>query len=135
MWMDSWNNLYKDIDGELYCNNTNENGYYVGTSSNPTSAYIYSSVMSAKDGYNNSLYYPNHESVSDGDKSCYYYWLASPAEVYSGYGVLGVGCNGYVNGYAQELKNGAISGLKEGLKDGAKQGAKDGLKNGLCGGA
>ena len=102
MWMDSWNNLYKDIDGELYCNKTNEYGYYVGTSSNPTSAYIYSSVMSAKDGYNNSLYYPNHESVSDGDKSCYYYWLASPAEVYSGYGVLGVGCNGYVNGYGYD---------------------------------
>ena len=106
MWIASWNELcekkYKKLSDKVYCNNTAYYGYYVGTSSNPTSAYIYSSVMSAKDGYNNSLYYPNHESVSDGDKSCYYYWLASPAEVYSGYGVLGVGCNGYVNGYGYD---------------------------------
>ncbi len=102
MWMDSWNKLcdrkYNKPSDKLYCNNTNSNGYYVGTSSNPTSAAISSSVMSAKDGYNNSLYYPHHASISDGDGNydyCDSYWLASPA-ANSSYNVLNVHCNGYV---------------------------------------
>ena len=77
MWMDSWNKRYPS--DRLYCNNTNENGYYVGISSNPTSTYINYSVMNEKEGYNNGLYYPYHESVSDGDESCYSYWIASPS--------------------------------------------------------
>ena len=100
MWMASWNELcekkYNKSSDKLYCNNTNENGYYVGTSSKPTSTEISFSVMSAKDGYNNSLYYPHHESVSDGDNSCSYYWLASPS-AYSSRFVLGVDCSGTVD--------------------------------------
>ena len=99
MWMDSWNKLcdkkYNKPSDKLYCNNTYSTGYYVGTSSNPTSTYIDSSVMKAKDGYNNSLYYPHHESVSDGEYACYYYWLASPS-AHDGYNVLGVYCSGRV---------------------------------------
>ena len=99
MWMDSWNKLcdkkYNKPSDKLYCNNTYSTGYYVGTSSNPTSTYIDSSVMKAKDGYNNSLYYPHHESVSDGKYVCNYYWLASPSAYYSNY-VLGVNYDGYV---------------------------------------
>ena len=95
MWMDSWNKRYPS--DKLYCNNTNSDGYYVGTSSKPTNSYIDSSVMSLKDGYNNSLYYPHHESVSDGDKTCNSYWLASPSA--SDYNrVLIVGFSGYVYG-------------------------------------
>ena len=30
-------------------------------------------------GYDNSLYFPHHTSVSDGDIECNAYWLASPA--------------------------------------------------------
>ena len=100
MWMDSWNKLcdkkYNKPSDKLYCNNTNSTGYYVGTSSKPTSIYIESSVMSAKDGYNNSLYYPHHEIVSDGEYSCNYYWLASPSANYSN-SLLGVYCNGAVD--------------------------------------
>ena len=68
MWMASWNELcnkkYNKPSDKLYCNKTNENGYYIGTSSSLSSSdySINSSVMSAKDGYNNSLYYPHHES-------------------------------------------------------------------------
>ena len=94
MWMDSWYKRYPN--DRLYCNNTNSNGYYVGTSSKPTSIKIESSVMSAKDGYNNSLYYPHHESVSDGYKSCTYYWLASPSALSGNY-VLYVYYGGGVN--------------------------------------
>ena len=77
MWMDSWNKRYPG--DKLYCNNTNGNGYYVGTSSNSSDYSILASVIRTKDGYNNSLYYPHHESVSDGEYACYYYWLASPS--------------------------------------------------------
>ena len=86
MWMASWNELcdkkYNKASDKLYCNNTNIDGYCVGTSSNPGGYTISSSVMSVKDGYNNSLYYPHHEDVSDGDESCSSYWLASPAPSY-----------------------------------------------------
>ena len=55
MWMDSWNNLYKNVDGEIFCNNSNEYGYYMGTTSEPTNnEYIY---FSKRKGYNNKLFY------------------------------------------------------------------------------
>ena len=99
MWMASWNELcdkkYNKPSDKLYCNNTNSAGYYVGTSSNPTSVSISSSVMKAKDGYNNSLYYPRKSSVSDGDKTCNSYYLASPA--YSDAVVLNVQSNGGID--------------------------------------
>ena len=85
MWMDSWNKLcdkkYNKPSDKLYCNKTNSDGYYVGTSSSPSDYIISSGVMRAKDGYNNSLYYPHHEQVSDGDKGCYSYLLASPSVI------------------------------------------------------
>ena len=99
MWMDSWNKRYPS--DKLYCNNTNSNGYYVGTSSKPTNSYIDSSVMSVKEGYKNStLYYPCKSGVSDGADNCHSYWLASPSALNS-IGVLLVFYNGHVsfNGY------------------------------------
>lgn len=82
MWMASWNELcdkkYNKPSDKLYCNNTSSYGYYVGTSSEPESKSISSSVIKAKDGYNNALYYPRHIKVSDGAENCYYYWLSSP---------------------------------------------------------
>ena len=122
MWMDSWNKLcdkkYNKPSDKLYCNNTNSTGYYVGTSSNPTSTYIYSGVMSAKDGYNNSLYYPHHESVSDGKYVCNYYWLASPSVFYSDY-VLGMGYNGdvyYYSYYNTNMGLRPVVSLNSGIK-------------------
>lgn len=93
MWMDSWYKRYPS--DRLYCNNTNEYGYYVGTSLSSSDSIISSDVMRAKDGYNNSLYYPHHEGISDGDKICYYYWLASPSAANS-YIVLNVCGDGFV---------------------------------------
>ena len=116
MWMDSWNNLYKDIDGELYCNNTNENGYYVGTSSKPTSMEISYSVMSARDGYNNSLYYPHHKEVSDGKSECTLYWLASPA-AYNSASLLEIACNGDIDTYnPDEVGVRPVVSLNSGIK-------------------
>lgn len=102
MWMDSWNKLcdkkYNKPSDKLYCNNTNSTGYYVGTSSSPSDYYIEPNVMKAKDGYNNSLYYPHHESVSDGDSNnCFSYWLASPSADDSVKAILSVNCRGYVS--------------------------------------
>ncbi len=74
MWMDSWNNLYGDIDGMLYCNNTNDSGYYLGTSSELTQDYIVANAISVRKGYSNKLYYP-HTSISN---STWSYWLSSP---------------------------------------------------------
>ena len=106
MWMDSWNKRYPS--DKLYCNNTDSNGYYVGTSSSPSDYNISPSVMSAKDGYNNSLYYPHHENISDGEYVCNCYRFASPSAGNSN-DVLSVGCYGYVDyvGY-----NGTSVGLR-----------------------
>ena len=92
MWMDSWNARYQNSSDKLYCNNSNTNGYYVGTSENPSSVNIDYRVMSAKEGYNNKLYYPHTSSYNRTDG----YWLASPS-AYSSYNVLFVRYNGYVN--------------------------------------
>ena len=101
MWMASWNELcdkkYNKPNDKLYCNNTNADGYYVGTSSKPTSTSISYSVMNQKEGYKNStLYYPRKSGVSDGDNNCNYYWLASPS-AYGSNIVLYVTCSGGVS--------------------------------------
>ena len=123
MWMDSWNKLcdkkYNKPSDKLYCNNTNADGYYVGTSSKPTSTYINSSVMNQKEGYKNStLYYPRKSGVSDGDNNCNYYWLASPSAIGSN-NVLAVIYNGNVsNNYYYNTYVGArpVVSLNSGIK-------------------
>ena len=94
MWMASWNELcdkkYNKPSDKLHCNNPSSTGYYVGTSS---------SAISAKDGYNNSLYYPHHEGVSDGDYDCHGYWFASPSAEGRA-SVLAEADNGLVGGAA-----------------------------------
>ena len=77
--------------------NTNTNGYYVGTSANPTTNTVNMSSDTA--GYGDTLYYP-HQSVYF---ECYGYWLATPSArdpyfimaVYYG-GTVG-NCNCYNN--------------------------------------
>ena len=91
MWMDSWNKRYPNSSDQLYCNNSNTNGYYVGTTSNPTGNYISDSVMSAKEGYKNKLYYPHTSNYNSTNG----YWLASPS-AYDSDIVLNVSYNGYV---------------------------------------
>ena len=80
MWMSSWNALYPA--SQLYCNNGYAVGYYVGTTTIPTTYYI---NLKTYDGYSNSLYYP-HQSRID---NCNGYWLASPSSDYCAI-VLGV---------------------------------------------
>ena len=78
MWMDSWNARYPKSSDKIYrkaSTSTSYPGYYVGTSQNPSTYYIDSSVMSAKDGYRNKLYYP-HTSLSNNFRT-EGYWLAS----------------------------------------------------------
>ena len=74
MWMDSWNARYPgDKVYRKASTSTSNPGYYVGTSQNPSTYYIDSSVMSA--GYNNKLYYPDTSSYNGTNG----YWLASPS--------------------------------------------------------
>ena len=89
MWMDSWNKRYPS--DKLYCNNTNTNGYYVGTSSNSTNGIN----NSAKEGYKNKLYYPHTSRYNWTDA----YWIASPSSGYSNR-VLIVYYGGSVSSYA-----------------------------------
>ena len=95
MWIDSWNKRYPS--DKLYCNNTNTNGYYIGTSSNPTS---YSFSNSGKEGYKNKLYYPHTSSYNSTDG----YWLASPSAEYGNL-LINVDCNGYVKNYDYNRSN------------------------------
>ena len=97
MWMDSWNKRYPS--DKLYCNNTNTNGYYVGTSSSPTSTSINNG---AKEGYKNKLYYP-HTSIYNN--TTYGYWLASPSAYYISECVLIVYCSGDVNSYSYNVSS------------------------------
>ena len=94
MWMDSWNARYPG--DKLYrqaSTSTKYPGYYVGTSSSPTNYGISSSVMSAKEGYKNKLYYPHTSNYNETDG----YWLASPSASRYGNYVLYVAYNGSVD--------------------------------------
>ena len=93
LWIDSWNKKYpNDKIYTAYLNNMSDglNGNYVGTTENPTSTSISSSVMNQKEGYSNTLYYPHTSSW----KSTYAYWLASPSATGN---VMRVGYYGYVD--------------------------------------
>ena len=93
MWMDSWNTRYPgDKVYRRASTSTSNPGYYVGTSQDPTTTSTNSSVMSAKEGYNNKLYYP-HTSSYNGTNG---YWLASPSANSSG-AVLRVYYDGHVD--------------------------------------
>ena len=60
-------------------------GYYIGTSQDPTSYYVY---QFSTGGYDNPLYYP-YQIPIDG---CHGYWLASPSAIDED-SVMGVGHN------------------------------------------
>ena len=70
MFIASWNEKGYT---KLYCDNTNNRGYYVGKNSNPST--LVCDVSSDEEGYNDSLYYPYITAAKD----CYGYWLASPS--------------------------------------------------------
>ena len=88
MWISSYNG---NSSIPLYCNNTNNNGYYVGNINTPTTTYQMMENLGDKD----SLYLP-HREVYNND--CYGYFLATPSAssensiayvAYTGY----IGCN------------------------------------------
>ena len=72
MFVASWNEKYPS--DKIYCNNDSTTGYYIGTSSAPSTYYA---DLSGKTGYGNTLYYPYQSIVDSGN--CYGYWLASPS--------------------------------------------------------
>ena len=103
MWIASWNELcekkYKKPSEKLYCDKTSSIGYYIGTSSKPSTNHVSENEMPRKEGYNNTLYYPHHEDVLDGDRACIAYWLASPNDCYYKNYVVQVWRSGNVTGY------------------------------------
>ena len=84
LWMDSWNARYQNSSDQLYCNNSNTNGYFVGSTSKPQNSYSTSS--NSKKGNGGELYFANnHSALTDGNNTVDYYWLASPSANGSGY--------------------------------------------------
>ena len=57
----------------LYCNNSNENGYYIGNTDNPTTA-EYNLSEDLNNGYRDTLYFSHQESL----ENTYGYMLSSP---------------------------------------------------------
>ena len=82
--------IYKYADN-LTKGNITYDGWYIGTSENPSNTYIY---LSGKEGYNNTLYYPHKEGIDSN--SCYGYWLASPS-AFSDEDIMLVGCGGWIH--------------------------------------
>ena len=119
MWMDSWNKRYLNSSDQIYCNNTNSNGYYVGTSENPNEYHIQESEMQSKKGYNNKLYY----SHIDNYNGTHGYWLASTSAI-SNFHILFIYYNGAVG--INDYKN-VFLGLRPvvSLKSGTTVNAED----------
>ena len=89
MYIASWNAKGYTT---LYTN-TETDGYYVGTSANPTTFGV--DLSSDTAGYGDTLYYPLQPSYSN----CSGYWLAAPsADFPRASGIMLVGARGYVGG-------------------------------------
>lgn len=109
MWMASWNEKYPDE--KLYCNNTNEYGYFVGTENNPIDLFIRPQVLEKYIGYakadtNNYLYFPHKESIDEDN--CRSYWLASPNAKITGNQIVNISCWPYVDNSDYNTKTRAI---------------------------
>ena len=76
MWIDSWNTLYKNVDGKLYIE-AGPLGYYTGISIHPTE-YIYGQYIKERKGYENKLYYPYTVAINEEEGTVDRYWIASP---------------------------------------------------------
>lgn len=87
MWVASWNQKGYT---KLYCNNNNNNGYYIGDKTEPLT-YTYEIK---DDGLEDVLYFP-HRQVWN---SVYGYWLASPSANGSNY-IMREGCEGAIYRY------------------------------------
>ena len=98
LYVNSWNTQYPEdtiyTATTVTAMNDGLNGYYVGTTENPTTTNLNYQVMQEKDGYNNTLYYPHHEWIDN----CDCYWLASPSAG-NERGVAYVYVNGFVGNY------------------------------------
>ncbi len=95
LWMDSWNARYQNSSDQLYCNNSNTNGYFVGSTSKPQNSYSTSS--NSKKGNGGELYFANnHSALTDGSSTVDYYLLASPS-AYDSRAVINVRYEGRVN--------------------------------------
>lgn len=76
LFVNSWNKKYPN--DKLYIAQTTNNmrdgykGYYIGTSSNPTSTKV---NMPNTTGYSDTLYFPHTSKWNE----CYGYWFASPS--------------------------------------------------------
>ena len=73
MWINSWNNLYKNIDGEIKYT-VSDNQYMHGYS--VTNGFLSSNN---KVGVKNKLYFPTDILLSDGNIKLYGYMFASPS--------------------------------------------------------
>ena len=100
MWVASWNNLYKNIDGQLFCN-IGDYGYCIVENETTTDDFPSPVQMDSKKGYSNPLYYPHTSYISD-DNYIYtnYYLLASPH--IGSPNLLCVDCYGNVTGYTYD---------------------------------
>ena len=58
MWVAAWNEKYGD-EVTLYCDNETSTGYYVGTTSSPTTYEVSNSIMNVTSGYSDTIFYPH----------------------------------------------------------------------------
>ncbi len=87
LWMESWNARYPNQ--KVYCDTADENGYYVGTNSKPSSTDFNLNLNQ------NKLYFGKDGTI-DGNQYVSYYWLAAPAAGVST-ALYYVNCNGSVD--------------------------------------
>ena len=92
MYVASWNNMYPD---DQIITAQNSNGYMFGLNSTPreSDSDYYYVKMSSKEGYSNTLYYPQTSIISNN----YGYWLAGLGS-YNSDSFCNVNYNGNVNG-------------------------------------
>ncbi len=139
MWVESWDQKHGDSAGgkTIYANGKGSTGYYVGVEGTSTTTTYYN-LSSATTGYNDTLYFPHkqYQNInlfntsspdSNGDASCYGYWLGSPSAGLSS-GLMDVSYGGYVGNYNYDNNCGVrpVVCLKSNVKLTEKEDAPEG---------
>ena len=98
LWMDSWNARYPNSSDQLYCDNADEKGYFVGSTSKPTQQNgANATKINSKQGDGGELYFANnHRALTDGNNTVDYYWIASTAAHRENVVLLSAFYGGYV---------------------------------------
>ena len=105
LWMESWNARYTNEEDQLYCDSSNENGYFVRKNTDSVTTSIELNLNKDNGG---ELYFGNNYSaLTDGDSTGDFYWIAT-SSAQANYNLIDVNYGGGVSYYNYDSNCGGL---------------------------